>query len=33
VVLNPSPLKSIRGHKGAFNYTIVGEMNPTDLLD
>jgi hypothetical protein len=33
VVLNPSPLKSIGGHDGAFDSTAVGMMNPTDLLD
>ena len=33
VVLNPSPLKSIGGHDGAFDSTAVGTMNPTDLLD
>lgn len=33
VVLNPSPLKSIGGHDGAFDSTAVGATNPTDLLD
>lgn len=33
VVLNPSPLKSIGGHDGAFDSTAVTATNTTDLLD
>ena len=33
VVLNPSLLKSIRGHDDAFDSTIVVVTNPTNLLD
>ncbi|GLJ54588.1 hypothetical protein SUGI_1172590 [Cryptomeria japonica] len=33
VVLNPSPLKSIGGHDGAFDSTAVETTNPTDLLE
>lgn len=33
VVLNPSPLKSIGGHDGAFDSTAVQTTNPTDLLE